>query len=64
MAALFGDKQRFVAEVGEFWEKDDQRRRVDLWAAARWLVDACGFDCEEGWLLWLTSCAALSGRAY
>ncbi len=38
MAALFGDKQRFAAEVGELWHGSDQMRRVDLWAAGRWLT--------------------------
>jgi len=36
VAVLFGDKQRFAAEVGEFWEGHQQMRRVDLWAAGRW----------------------------
>ncbi|MBC7820261.1 MAG: hypothetical protein IAG10_25535 [Planctomycetaceae bacterium] len=38
MAVLFGDKQRFAVEVGEFWEGDTRLRRVDLWAADRWLT--------------------------
>jgi hypothetical protein len=38
LAALFGDKQRFAAEVGEFLRDSDQMRRVDLWAAGRWLT--------------------------
>lgn len=36
MTALFGDKQRFAAEVGEFRDGHQQLRRVDLWAAGRW----------------------------
>ena len=36
MATLFGDKQRFAAEVGEFSDGSTQLRRVDLWAAGRW----------------------------
>ena len=38
LAELFGDKQRFAAEVGEFSGDSDQFRRVDLWAAGRWLT--------------------------
>ncbi len=38
MAALFGDKQRFAAEVGEFWEDHQELRRVDQWAAGLWLT--------------------------
>ncbi len=38
LAELFGDKQRFAAEVGEFWDGSDQMRRGDLWAAGRWLT--------------------------
>jgi hypothetical protein len=38
VAVLFGDKQRFAAEVGEFWEGHQQLRRVDLWGAGRWLT--------------------------
>ena len=38
MSVLFGDKGRFAAEVGEFWDGSDQGRRVDLWAAGRWLT--------------------------
>jgi hypothetical protein len=33
---LVGDKQRFAAGVGDFWEGQQQLRRVDLWAAGRW----------------------------
>jgi hypothetical protein len=36
VAEQFGDKQRFAAEVGEFWEGHQQLQRVDLWAAGRW----------------------------
>jgi hypothetical protein len=36
MAMLFGDKQRFAAEVGEFSDSSTELRRVDLWAAGRW----------------------------
>jgi hypothetical protein len=36
VVALFGEKQRFAAEVGGFWEGHQQLRRVDLWAAGRW----------------------------
>jgi hypothetical protein len=35
---LLGDKQRFAAEVGEFRGDSDRLRRVDLWAAGRWLA--------------------------
>lgn len=36
MSRIFGDKQRFAAEVGD---GDDSRvRRVDLWAAGHWLT--------------------------
>lgn len=38
MSMQFGDKQRFAAEVGEFWGGNDQFRRVDLWASGRWLT--------------------------
>jgi hypothetical protein len=38
MAVLFGDKQRFAAEVGEFCAGNRQLRREDLWAAGRWLT--------------------------
>ena len=38
MSILFGDKLRFAAEVGEFWNDSDQFRRVDLWASGRWLT--------------------------
>lgn len=44
MTALLGDKQRFAVEVGEIaeagksWGGGDQLRRVDLWAAGRWLT--------------------------
>jgi hypothetical protein len=33
---LVGDKLRFAAEIGDFWEGQQQLRRVDLWAAGRW----------------------------
>ncbi len=36
MAVLFGDKERFAAEVGENWQGYEQLRRVDFWAAGRW----------------------------
>lgn len=35
---IFGNKRRFAAEVGEFWENSDQLRRVDLWGAGQWLT--------------------------
>jgi hypothetical protein len=35
---LIGDKQRFAAEVGEFWDETRICRRVDLWAAGHWLT--------------------------
>jgi hypothetical protein len=38
VAELFGDKKRFAAEVGEFSDDSTQLRRVDLWAAGRWLT--------------------------
>ena len=38
MSSLFGDKQRFAVEVGEFRGDSDRLRRVDLWAAGRWLT--------------------------
>jgi hypothetical protein len=44
VTALLGDKQRFAVEVGELVEAGkpraggDQLRRVDLWAAGRWLT--------------------------
>jgi hypothetical protein len=38
MSILLGDKQRFAAEVGEFEDGSTQLRRVDLWAAGRWLT--------------------------
>jgi hypothetical protein len=36
----FGDRRRFAAEVGEFYAKGPTAalRRVDLWAAGRWLT--------------------------
>lgn len=34
----FGDRSRFAAEVGEFYSANGQLRRVDLWAAGRWLT--------------------------
>jgi hypothetical protein len=36
VAELFGNKQRFAAEVGELFQGHEQLRRVDLWAAGRW----------------------------
>ena len=40
MAMLFGNKQRFAAEVGEVSKCNTQLRRVDLWAAGRlWTCD-------------------------
>jgi hypothetical protein len=38
VALLIGDKQRFAAEVGEFWKGDTRYRCVDLWAAGRCLT--------------------------
>jgi uncharacterized protein (TIGR02996 family) len=34
----FGDGRRFAVEVGEFYFPDRRTRRVDLWAAGRWLT--------------------------
>jgi uncharacterized protein (TIGR02996 family) len=34
----FGDRRRFAVEVGEFYFPDRTNRRVDLWAASRWLT--------------------------
>jgi uncharacterized protein (TIGR02996 family) len=36
----FGERSRFAAEVGEFYEPNGRNRRVDLWAAGRWLTCA------------------------
>jgi uncharacterized protein (TIGR02996 family) len=36
----FGDRRRFAAEVGELYEPNGRTRRVDLWAAGRWLTCA------------------------
>jgi len=33
---LFGNKQRFAVEVGEFRKQTATLRRVDIWAANRW----------------------------
>lgn len=38
MAILIGDKSRFAVEVGAFCEGNRDLRRVDLWAANRWLT--------------------------
>jgi hypothetical protein len=38
VAILIGDKSRFAVEIGEFWESSRDVRRVDLWAAGRWLT--------------------------
>jgi hypothetical protein len=38
VAELFGDKTQFAAEFGESWEGQKHLRRVDLWAAGRWLT--------------------------
>ncbi|MFC8257789.1 hypothetical protein ACFUNF_09170 [Streptomyces sp. NPDC057291] len=35
MTVLLGDKSRFAAEVGAW---DNALRRVDLWAAGKWLT--------------------------
>ncbi|MBX3397105.1 MAG: hypothetical protein KF873_00070 [Gemmataceae bacterium] len=38
MAELFGDKSRFAAEVGDYWDEQEQNRHVDLWAGGRRLT--------------------------
>jgi hypothetical protein len=38
VSTLLGDRQRFAAEVGESRGDSDRLRRVDLWAAGRWLT--------------------------
>ncbi|QEL16987.1 hypothetical protein [Limnoglobus roseus] len=67
MALLFGDKQCFAAEVGEFWQRSQQLRRVDLWAADRWwtcddnivfVPQFCLSVCDS--LAWLRSGSDLS----
>jgi len=67
MARLFGDKSRFAAEVGEFWENNHALRRVDLWAADHWLTcdDNTAFVPQfcisvRGTLKWLSSGRDLS----
>src|SRR5262245_43277645 len=34
----FGDQRRFAIEVGEFYFPEKRARRVDIWAADRWLT--------------------------
>ena len=66
-ATRFGDPNRFAVEVGEFWRGDPQFRRVDLWAADRWLTcdDNIAFVPQfcgsvRGTLSWLRSWCDLS----
>ena len=55
MASLFGDKQRFAAEVGEFSVGATQLRRVDLWAAGLWLT------CDDNTAFVPQFCLSLQG---
>jgi hypothetical protein len=57
MTMLFGDKQRFAAEVGEFWGNSDQLRRVDLWAAGRW------WTCDDNTVFVPQFCLSVRGTA-
>ena len=38
MGQLIGDRNRFAAEIGEFWAGYLEFRRVDLWAGGHWLT--------------------------
>lgn len=38
MLQLFGHRARFAIEIGEFHGESDNCRRVDVWAADRWLT--------------------------
>ena len=67
MAILIGDRRRFAAEVGDPGGRSDPLRRVDLWAAGRWLTcdDNVAFVPQfcmsvRGTLDWLRSARDLS----
>jgi len=58
MSRLFGDKSRFAAEVGEFWGGSRALRRVDLWAADRWLT------CDDNTAFVPQFCISLRGTIH
>lgn len=49
----FGDRARFAVEIGEFSDDSRQLRRVDLWAAGRWLT------CDDHWAYLPAFCNAV-----